>query len=187
MKKILYIIPILIIAFTSCEGRKSHTKALSESIEAFKAKTTIEKVEYIPENYREIAIDTTLSNGFSIKIKTFTNMNNHITIEDAKDSLFLKKHYRTVNSHISITHQDHNIFEKTIDKSFLITQNERLSDYLTIANLKGVWINQLQSSNSQVVLDIDYCMIETSDCKSLKLNINKDGSYHLISTEDDFL
>ena len=53
----------MIIAFTSCEGRKTKNQALSEDIEEFKKTVTVEVPVYEPESYMEREIDTLLHNG----------------------------------------------------------------------------------------------------------------------------
>ena len=48
MKKILGLLVVLVVGFTSCEGRKTQSQALSEDIEDFKKNITIEVDVYHP-------------------------------------------------------------------------------------------------------------------------------------------
>ena len=65
MKNLFALLLILIIGLTSCEGRKTQNQALAESINEFKKNTSLEVKNYIPEQYLERSIDTTLSNNIA--------------------------------------------------------------------------------------------------------------------------
>ena len=72
MRNLLGVLLILIIGFTSCEGRVTKNQALAEDIEEFKKTVSVQVDIHKPENYTERQVDTTLSNGFRVKIKVYT-------------------------------------------------------------------------------------------------------------------
>ena len=80
MKNFIYFILIILIGFTSCNGRKSKRQSLSENIESFKKKSKVVIQTYSSEKDIKREIDTTLSNGFYVKIKTETNPKEDIVL-----------------------------------------------------------------------------------------------------------
>lgn len=103
MKNTISLLVLLIIGFTSCDGRITANQSLTESIEEFKINTAIESQTYIPEVYTEISNDTLLSNGFRVKTTTFTDMDNSIVRSVVKDSVTYKEYYRDVEGLVTVT------------------------------------------------------------------------------------
>jgi hypothetical protein len=172
MKNLLVFLLILIICFTSCEGRRTQNQALAESIEAFKKDTLFEKVTYTPETYEEAVIDTILSNGFRVKIKTFSDMNNSSLLEAfKKGSSVYKKFYRKNVSEIEIYYNNVIIDSKRIDKP-LFTNNQNM-DFWNKAILGAVTINELKSLENELVLNIYYCIPESEICKDFLIVYDK--------------
>ncbi|TCK69103.1 hypothetical protein DFQ05_0617 [Winogradskyella wandonensis] len=187
MRTPILLLCMALIGLTACEGRKTMKRSLSESIKTYTTSHYIEETNYIPEAYREIDIDTTLSNGFNVKIKTFTNMKTYIPKSELKDSITYNKKYRAINSEVVIFHKNKKVFEDIIDKDFLISENNTIKDFALLSNIRGVWLNQYQNYENKVVLDINLCTVESYDCKSMKLSIDKNGNYTLSLTKENLL
>lgn len=119
MKKTISLLVLLVIGFTSCNGRITANQSLTESIEEFKINTAIESQTYIPEVYTEISNDTLLSNGFRVKTTTFTDMDHSIVRFVVKDSVTYKKYYRDVEGLVTVNFKNKCVFEKTINKGFV--------------------------------------------------------------------
>ncbi len=180
MKRIFGILIMLIIGFTSCEGRTTRSQALSEDIQKFKKDTVIENVSYYPEDYTETVNDTILSNGYNIKVKFFSDMQQSITKAYTKDDIKIKNIYREFNSEISVSFKSKTIFNQLIDKEFLI-QNVDIS-YQNLKNfrLENMWVDQEESINST---RIDFLYSEVAggnaDIIHLKLVVYENGNYDL--------
>jgi hypothetical protein len=178
MKTTLGLTLVLIIGITSCNGRKNSNLALAQSIEEFKTKNAIESVSYLPKNYREQSQDTTLSNGFKIKTRTFTNMNDSVVKSVIRDTITYKKLHREVNALVTIFFNDKQVFEKTITKDFL-THN-LISEQLNLEHsvLQSLWLSQdhvLQ--DNEVTLYMDYCDLTNESCKRFSISIDNLGNY----------
>ncbi|WP_400079983.1 hypothetical protein [Winogradskyella sp. R77965] len=182
MRNLLGLLLILGIATTSCEGRKSQNQALAESIEAFKEATIFEKVMYTPETYHEVVIDTLLSNGFRVKIKTYSDMNNSTLLEEfKKDTTIYKKFYREHLSDLEVYYNDSLVASKRINKSLFTNQKDL--DFWKKAILGFVSINGLKSLKNELALNIYYCVPETDICKDFLIIYDKKGKYTLEELE----
>ena len=116
MRNIIGIILILVIGLTSCEGRKSQSQALSESIDEFKKSASLEVDVYVPETYLEQRVDTTLSNGYKIVIKTYSDEENNVLFSKIKDTVNYQTYYRNYKFDISITKNEQLVYSESFDK-----------------------------------------------------------------------
>ena len=75
MNKFTALILGIIICLLSCDGRE---KVKRKPIETLKEKNMIEsfstRESYYPKTYSEVKTDTILSNGYTVKVNTFTDM-----------------------------------------------------------------------------------------------------------------
>jgi hypothetical protein len=176
MKKILGLLIILIVGFTSCEGRKTQRQALSEDIEEFKKDTIFEEVSYTPKNYNEVIIDTLLTNGFKVKIKIFSDMDNSALLEEVKKgNTFYKKYYREHVSQLEIFYNNKLLVSKKINKSLF--KNKKEDDFWNKAILGAVTINELRSLENELTLNIYYCIPESEICKDFVMVYDEKGKY----------
>ncbi len=102
MRNLLGLLLIFVIGLMSCEGRKTQKQALSEGIEVFKKEASLEVDLYQPETYAEREVDTLLSNGYRIKIKTSTDMENNVLFTKIKDTVNYQTYYRNYKFKISV-------------------------------------------------------------------------------------
>ncbi|AXP82603.1 hypothetical protein CJ739_3541 [Mariniflexile rhizosphaerae] len=162
MNKLIYIL-VIILAFVSCNGGKTKKDALKTSVEKFKDSIgTLEIEKYIPEAYSETITDTILSNGFKVKIKTFTDMEHSVLNMFKQDTIVYKHYYRDAIAEITIFKNDIQIVSQKIDKSFFLKRDNELKDYFEIANLSGVWLNEKESlDKDKISIFIMFCKPET--------------------------
>ena len=186
MRNSIGLLLILIVGFTSCEGRKTSKSALTESIKEFKISNTIISEKYIPKTYIEVSVDTILSNGFRVITKTFTNMKSNVIRTVKKDSITKNELHRDIESLVTVEFKNQIIFEKTITKDFIINSSNNLNVKLNTFILEGTWVNQdITSSENTVNIDIQYCSISNNECENFNLIINKFGDFNLHSIKEN--
>lgn len=179
MKHILIVLIVIASIFVSCDGRKSHSDALKYSIEKFKDSAgPIEIVEYIPQYYSEIIRDSILSNGFSVNIKTYSDMNKSVLNNHTKDTITYKKYYRDWISKITIKKANKIIFNEIIDTDFFLKNGLNLDKQIVNVISTGVWLDEEESTKT----DFIYLMAEfldVNDNSSLiyQIKIGKKGIY----------
>ncbi|WP_299126102.1 hypothetical protein [uncultured Winogradskyella sp.] len=180
MKNLLGLLLILVTAFTSCEGRKTHDQSLAESIEEFNKKNTlIEKVSYKPEMYTEVATDTILSNGFKVNVKYFSDMNNQILDEVIQEGIIYKRNYREFIAQINISKNGKEIFNGIIDKNFIKTQKDLTPDFIDFTIMSNVLINFESVDHKNLNLEIWFKKIKTDIHKIYTLKFDKTGMYKI--------
>ncbi|MFL0352451.1 hypothetical protein [Xanthomarina sp. GH4-25] len=169
---------ILFILLASCDGRdrvfKSNTEVLLENklLDSFS-----ENITYIPESYTEVVTDTILSNGFHIKMKTYSNMEQSVLNTFNRDTINHKEYYREFVSEVIITKDSKEIFNKKVDKQFLDTIIEDLQ--LNNAIVKLSLDESSSIEDNKVVLS---AMIQKIDSKNIHfwdLVIHSEGTYKL--------
>ena len=189
MKKIFGLLLLLIIGFTSCEGRKTSRQALSESIEEFKKNVNLETHVYIPEAYIEHEVDSTLSNGFRVKIKTYSDMDNSVRFSKVKDTVNYQTHYRNFKFDIRVEKQGQLIYEETFDKLKVnkilgyrddFTSSSPFYNFSALAVLKSVSLDEENSLNNTVYINFMYAVPETDRFAVHTFSINEDGSSNVI-------
>lgn len=118
-----------------------------------------ENIKYIPEEYAEVVTDTTLSNGFMVHIKTYTDMTSGIVIDSVvkNDSITSKTIKRDLISEVTVYKDGKEILSKTINKSLFLDEYENHKNTLKDMTLENVWVNQFIIEDQNVVqIEIDY-------------------------------
>ncbi len=186
MNKILFLVLISTIAIFSCEGRKSKADALKESVTKFKDSLgTLEIIEYVPEKYAEVKTDTILSNGFSISIKTYTNMNKSVIIKHKLDTITYVNYHRDWISEVSVKRRDKLVFEEKIDVQFFLKNNIAINDYLSKVINTRVWIDDKQSiEKDSISLLTVFLNPEDDNFLIYRIEIGNDGKYSLKKIEN---
>ncbi|AUC81619.1 hypothetical protein [Lacinutrix sp. Bg11-31] len=186
MKNILFILTIVSILFLGCDGKdrvyKSNTDVLKEHklLDSFS-----EDIKYFPEKYNEFKIDTILSNGFTVKIKSYTDMESSYLNEFKADNITHKHFYRDSKATIVVTNNGI-VFDKLIDKKTFSEFDNTFSELLKDTNMNGVWINEEKSLlNSNITINVNFCKPETDQCEFFNLIIEKDGKYRIIRIIDE--
>ena len=183
MKKLSFIFLTLIIVFSSCDGRKNQKDSLKESITKFKDSIKpIVITEYIPKAYTEIKTDTILSNGFSIKIKTYTDMEKSISYKHKIDTITHKAIYRGWISEVSIKKDGKLIFSEIINNEFFSKNGVIISDYLENSILTGTQFDdEFSTEEDSINLFSGYLYPKEKEGGYIMYNIkiNSQGDYTL--------
>ncbi|SFO01735.1 hypothetical protein SAMN04487989_1115 [Bizionia echini] len=186
----LITIVILAMTFGACDGRDRLHKTPQEVLHETKLLDSFsERVNYIPENYAEVLTDTILANGFHIKIKTFTDMENNLLDVTQTDSLTHKTFYRDVKSQVIISKNEKEIFNKIIDKSFFTQQYNNHEADLNRMTLRAVFVNQVpefeKKELNEAQIEFYYQNIKQADYKrNYRLQIQPNGTYKISNFEN---
>tara|TARA_R110002033_G_scaffold48268_1_gene94565 strand:- start:225 stop:809 length:585 start_codon:yes stop_codon:yes gene_type:complete len=192
MKHVLGLLLIIAIGLTSCENKKTKQQALSESIEAFKKTVNFETHVYIPETYLEQEIDTLMSNGFRVKIKTYSDMSNAVRFSKIKDTINHQTHYRNFKFDVSVTKDNKEIYRETFDKqkvneAFSYNENlvtgSDLYNFDTLAILKSINVNDDPTYTNMVLINITYAIPESDKYSSHTLFIDDKGKSNIVHLE----
>lgn len=177
MKNLLYLILLLLTVVLSCDGRDKIHKSSQEVLKHNKLYESFsEKVVYIPEHYLETKNDTILSNGFQVKIKSYTNMRESLLKESAKNHLLLKNYYRDIETTIQIYKNEKSIVSTTINKEFFIKTNYKTNRLLKNKILQGVWLNEYASiMTNKVVLEVQFMEPETKNYAYYRVSFDQSG------------
>ncbi len=192
MRTIFGLLLILIIGFTSCDGRITQNQALSESIEEFKKSASLEVNVYVPEAYLELEVDTLLSNGYSVKIKTYSDMSNSVLFTKIKDTINYQTHYRNFKFNISVSKDDKLIYKESFDKEKAnkafnykasLVPGSNLYNFDKLSVLKSIQVNDDPSYTNMVLIDIIFAIPETDRYASHTLFINEKGKSNSVQVE----
>lgn len=184
MRNILGLLLILVIAFTSCEGRKTQNQALSESIEEFNKKVTLQVEVYEPETCVEQEVDTLFSNGFHIKIKAYTDMTNSVLFTKIKDTINYQTYYRQFKINVLVEKEGKEIYKQEFNKSMMNTElgylpnlnsGSPIYNFYKHAVLKSIQIDEELSTEDAVFIDIAYAIPNQDYIDWQKLKIDKSG------------
>lgn len=192
MKNILGLLFVLIIVFTSCDRRQAKDQALKESIEEFKKKINFERHVYIPETYVEREVDTLLSNGYRVRIKTYSDMFNSVLFSKIKDTINYQTYFRNFKFEINVTKDNKLIYNENFDKLKVnetfkykaeLSSESELYNFDKLAVLKSIEVNSDPSLNNIVVINIMYAIPETNRFASHSLMINERGESNSVQIE----
>lgn len=192
MKHTFGLLLILVIGFTSCEGKKTQGQALSESIEEFKKTVNFETNIYIPETYMEIEVDTLMTNGYRVKIKTYSDMTNSVRFSKIKDTINYQTYYRNFKFEVSVTKDNKLIYSENFDKQKVnstfnykpnLGSSSPLYNFDTLAVLKSIQVNDDTFHKNNVAIDILYTIPESDRYASHTLVIDESGNSNIINVE----
>ncbi|GAA4808830.1 hypothetical protein [Litoribaculum gwangyangense] len=126
MFKLLYnsklILLLLAISIFGCHNNKTKQDTLNESISKFvNSLKPVEIVEFIPKEYTQVISDTILSNGFRVKIKSYTNMEKSVHKTIINDNYINQNNnYRDWISEVKIEKDGKLIWSETINDDFFL-------------------------------------------------------------------
>lgn len=192
MRTLFGLILILIIGFTSCDGRKTKNQALLESIEEFKKSASLEVNVYVPETYLEREVDTLLSNGYRVKIRTYSDMSNSVLFTKIKDTINYQTNYRNFKFDIRIEKEGKLIYNESFDKKKVNTalnykanfnSESDLYNFDKLAVLKSIQVNDDPSYVNMVLIDIMYVIPEVDRVASHTLFIDEKGKSNFVKVE----
>ena len=192
MKNLLGLFLIIAVISTSCDGRKSQSEALTESIKEFSEKVTLQKDVYKPNDYIERQTDTLLSNGFRVKIKAYTDLNNSVLFTHIKDTINYNTYYRNFKIDISVSKNNKEIFNESIDKqkaikffnykSTLLPDSE-FYNFDKLAVLKSVEVNADPVNTNVVAIEFLYAIPESERFAYHTLIIDETGKSTILPVE----
>ncbi|TYA72001.1 hypothetical protein [Seonamhaeicola marinus] len=184
-KNLLLKIPVVLLAvfvgLCSCDSRKYKNDLLKESITKYKdSLEPIELVQYIPEYDIITETDTLLSNGYNIKIKTYTDMSNSVLQSFKTDSESVKLYFREVVSDVTVFKNDKLIFNQRFNNQFFSNNlgsiNAQDLDYIN----NDVYIEELKSlETNKVVLVTSRCVPRTHNCPEYIITIDENGRFNV--------
>ncbi|WP_372935539.1 hypothetical protein [Seonamhaeicola sp.] len=179
-KIILLLILPIIITFCSCESRQSKNDLLQESISKYKNDfKLIEVKNYYPKTYNEIITDTILSNGYTVKIKTFTDMNNAVSVVSKTSTIYQTDYYRQVTSEVVVFKNNKLIFNKSFNSNFLkqhVFENKNSNNFIN----NYVYVDEAASLNSNKLVLIASQISPKSNTKDIyKIEIDETGLFTL--------
>ena len=178
MNKFFILFILIIITFLSCDGRgrkhKTNEDVLKENqlLDSFS-----ESIKYIPETYTEVETDTILSNGFRVKIKTYTEMQDNVLNEFTIDTIKYKFYYRNYTGKLDVYFNNSPILEETIDKAFLNKAKDR--EFWDDAIMAGISLDDINSTKKEVSITVLYCIPESEICKEFIIIVDKKGNSKL--------
>ena len=184
MRKLFTLITLTIITFSSCDGRDRKHKTNKEILIENKLLDSFsERVQYIPETYSEVETDTILNNGFRVKIKTFTEMQDNVFNEFVIDSIKYKIYYRNYTGQLDVFYNNTSVLKETINKSYLKKNNEEA--FWDDAIMAGLSLDEHNSAKKEVSITVLYCIPESEICKEFKIVVDQNGSTTLKELESE--
>jgi hypothetical protein len=189
MKKLLPFLAVLfLIAFTNCDGKDRASKNNKEKIENSDLSSSFfEHVNYFPKKYVEVITDTILSNGFTVRIKTFSDMENKILITKKTDTITQKNYYRNWVSELQVSFKSNVLLIKTIDNSFLQNIKTIKETGLSMLQFTNIYVNQNKSLQNILVLDVyAFKANKVKAFTKLEIVIDKKGNYTLQEIEENW-
>lgn len=163
---------VLSASFISCDGRYKQKDSQKIAVKNFiEATQNLKTIAFVPEHPTEIVTDTIISSQIKVHIKIKTSDNEVVKVSNQTNQTYTA--YRKNESYVEITNHNHLIFSKAIDSEMFSTKEV----FWNAAILESVWVNEFESNNEQVFLDIVFKNPETNSHKFFKLFVQKDGNY----------
>jgi len=179
MKKSIFLILLIAIAFFSCDRRGSAREQLQHSISEFNKKhTNLEVVMYYPETYTEVQTDSIISNTFKVSIKNYAKMDSQILMSSETEGNKSKiKYHRVFESEINIALASKSILKTKINAEDF--KDASHPEFWNNATLEHVWVNQEMSSTEEVNLGISFMNPKSKAYKLYELVVTTEGKQHL--------
>ncbi len=175
MNKLLILFILIIVTLTSCDGRGRKHKTNEDVLKENKLLDSFtENIKYIPETYTEVETDTILSNGFRVKIKTYTEMEDNVFNEFTIDTIKYKFYYRNYTGKLDVFYNDRSILKETINKSYLNKNKDKA--FWDDAIMAGIYLDEHNSTKKEVFISVLYCIPESEICKEFNIIIDKEGN-----------
>ncbi len=166
---------LLIICFTSCDGRDRANKSNKENlVESKLSYPFFESITYIPKQYIETITDTILSSGLRVNIKYYSLLNKTVTFEHTVNkNQIVKECYRQFESQITVFKKDKLLFTEILNTSDFIEIDNPTFWNNTI--LQFVWLDELESNEEQVQIYCSFLVPNTKAYKFYKIYYNTIG------------
>jgi len=171
----LCLLLLIVLSINACDGRKSSQQALKEHVEAFKSDIRLEVEEYYPEESSVVVNDTLLTSGHSISIKTYSDMENCVTLTRIKDSVNYQKHYRNFIFEVELRNDSDLIFKEQFTRNRILNLVEDATVHDLQSVLKTIDLNYIETTADQVYINLMYEVPETHQRSSFELSLHKNG------------
>lgn len=189
MRYVIGILIVMVLGFTSCDGRKTKNQALNESVDNFKKSVTIQVDEFVPEKYAEREVDTTLFNGFKIKIKHYTDMDNSVLFSKIKDTINYQTYYRNFKFDVMVEKDNKFIYKKSFNKTEAnkilgyepnLNRSSPFYNFEKLSVLQSIKVNYDITSTNEVAIDIVYAIPNTNKKALHQLIIDEHGKANFV-------
>lgn len=177
----IVVLSICICTITlSCKGRMSKSEALKESLAEFNTVNNITTRIYHPLDYSEKTVDTLMSNGYHVVLKTYTDLDNSIVKSIKKNEISENHHFRIIEGNIRVKLKKKVLLDVVINRDFINHQLDILDSDWKDYNLSDVWINQSASlDNNLLAIQIEFYSVLTEMNRRFNLQINDVGETYL--------
>ena len=185
MNKLLPLLLLVSIIFIGCDGRSRAKQTNAEVLQEHNLLDSFsEHNEYIPMEYTEVVTDTILSNGFKVKVKTYSDMDSSVLQSFEKDAIKHNLLYREFVSEVSVFKDDKLVFNETINDVFLKKHMPNIKGLKESIN-KGIAINEEKSIETNAIhLAISNCKPnQTKNCPSYYIIIDEKGHFKIKNTD----
>ena len=182
MKKLVLFLAILSLVLISCDGRKSKSVALKESIEAYNKKyAELDKITFVPKAYSEVVTDTIISNAVKVHIKNFSLPDEAILISSSSDGSMT--YHRVFESEIVVSTSTRDIFSTLVSAAQF--KNNSIDTFWDHATLEHVWVNQELSTAHHIRLDMSFINPKDNSYKLYRMVIDDKGHSTLDLIEEN--
>jgi len=177
MRFLLLVVIVMSFTILSCDGIDKRYKSNREILQEQNLLESFSKsITYIPEAYIKTSKDTILSNGYRVKIESYTDMKNSYLKTSVKNNIQHIHYYRQIKSIIKISKQNKDILTMPVTKDNLIAKNWSLSKTLENKIIKGIWLDEYNSNmQNKVVIDILFYEPETKNTAHCSLSFDEEG------------
>jgi hypothetical protein len=170
---------IFLISFTliSCDGRSKRYKSNREILQNHDLLESFSKsITYIPQAFIKTHNDTILSNGYRVKIESYTDMENSYIKSSIKNNIQHINYYRNIKASIEISKNSKESILIPISQDILVAKNKSLEKPLKNKLIKGIWIDEYASNMSnQVIIDILFYEPETNNTVNYSIVFDEKG------------
>lgn len=193
MKKLVGLFVIICAILASCEGRRSKNQALKNSIEEYNKRVNVQVDVFEPLNYSEREVDTIMSNGFRVKIKSYTDMNHSVLLTKIKDTINYQTSYRNFKFDIRVEKDGKLLCNETYNKQKVnelfgfndkYLENDDLYSFNELAILKSINVIDYLENKDHVVVEVMYEIPETSRRSFHKIIIDNKGHIRYTKTKN---
>mgnify|MGYP000855139138 FL=1 len=176
-----FIILLFSLTIISCDGRGKMYKSNQEILKEHQLYNEFsEHISYIPASYLETTTDTILSNGYKIKMTSYTDMNKSFLNAYTKDNIQYKNYYRNINTQISIIKNNQEILSGLINKDTMIASDKSLEKLIVNKIIQGVWVNEYASLvKNNVIISVLLFDPETNEKFNYSLEFNAQGKFYI--------
>ena len=173
-----------VLLVVSCSGNDRTYKTNQEVFESgHHSEEFLEIVEYIPESYTEVVIDSTFSNGYKVNATFFSDMKNAVLLSEKNDSLTRKIYFREFSADIKIYKNQNILFDNTINKDYLIKEGvftEEESQLYAINDFS--FLNYIEACEGCPTLSLHYTNTKSNEIKIIRFYFHEDKSFFEIIT-----